>query len=120
LCIGLSVRGIERSADKLPDRCSHLAPMPKRDAKLFEVLIGQMAEDGNINIVFGKTLNVLGHAELLSQSAMFCMVATNVWSWRYRVFDQGVYTDMPTRLGSGWKRSHNPHSHARTGSASTL
>jgi hypothetical protein len=37
--------------------------MPKREAKLFEVPIGQMAEDGKINIVVGKTLSVLGHAE---------------------------------------------------------
>jgi hypothetical protein len=45
--------------------------MPKREAKLFEVLIGQMAEDGNINIVFGKTLNVLGHAELFEPICNF-------------------------------------------------
>jgi hypothetical protein len=37
--------------------------MPKRDAKLLKVLIGQMAEDRNINVVLGKALRVLGHAE---------------------------------------------------------
>jgi hypothetical protein len=39
--------------------------MPKRDAKLFEILIGQIAKDGGVDIVLGKALRVLGHAELL-------------------------------------------------------
>ena len=38
--------------------------MPERDAKLFEVLIGQVAKDGDVDVVFSKTLHVLGHAEL--------------------------------------------------------
>jgi hypothetical protein len=37
--------------------------MPERDPKLLEVPIGQMAKDRNINIVFGKALGVLAHAE---------------------------------------------------------
>ena len=37
--------------------------MPKRDTKLFEVLIGQIAKDGGVDIVRGKALRVLGHAE---------------------------------------------------------
>ena len=37
--------------------------MPERDAKLFEVLIGQVAKDGDVDVVFSKTLRVLGHAE---------------------------------------------------------
>jgi hypothetical protein len=38
--------------------------MPKREAEFFEVLIGQKAQDGNINIVISKTLGILGHTEL--------------------------------------------------------
>ena len=38
--------------------------MPERDAKLFEILIGQMTEDGGIDVVLGKAPGVLGHAEL--------------------------------------------------------
>ena len=34
------------------------------NADLFEVLISQIGKDGKINIVVGKTLRVLGHAEL--------------------------------------------------------
>ena len=44
--------------------------MSKRDAKLFEVLIGQVAKDRDIDIALGKALRVLGHAELFSQSAI--------------------------------------------------
>ena len=49
---------------KLGNRRKHLAPMAERDAKLFEVLIGQIGKDGEIDVVLGKTLGVLGHAEL--------------------------------------------------------
>src|SRR5215831_16116355 len=38
--------------------------MPERDAKLFEVLIGQMREYRDIDVVYSKTLCVLRHAEL--------------------------------------------------------
>jgi hypothetical protein len=38
--------------------------MPKRDAKLFEVLIGHMGKYQSTNVVFDKTLGVLGQAEL--------------------------------------------------------
>ena len=36
---------------------------PSENTKLFEVLIGQVAKDGDINVVLGKALRVLGHAE---------------------------------------------------------
>ena len=42
----------------------HLPPMPERDTKLFEVLIGQVAKDGGVDVALGKALRVLGHAEL--------------------------------------------------------
>ncbi len=48
---------------KLRNRCQHLSPMPERDAKLFEILIGQMTEDGGIDVVLGKAPGVLGQAE---------------------------------------------------------
>ena len=38
--------------------------MPKRDANVLEVLIGQMGEYGEIDLVLSKALAVLGHAEL--------------------------------------------------------
>ena len=37
--------------------------MPERNAKFSEVLIGQMTEDGGIDIVLCKTIRILGHAE---------------------------------------------------------
>ena len=39
--------------------------MPERDTKLFEVLIGQLAKDGRVDVALGKALRVLGHAERL-------------------------------------------------------
>jgi len=38
--------------------------MPERDAKVFEVLIGQVAKHGDVDVALGKALRVLGHAEL--------------------------------------------------------
>jgi putative tryptophan/tyrosine transport system substrate-binding protein len=38
--------------------------VPKGDAKIFEVLVRQMAKDGEVDIVVSKALGVLGHAEL--------------------------------------------------------
>jgi hypothetical protein len=35
------------------------------NANFFEVLIGQVAEDGEIDIVLSKVVSVLGHADLL-------------------------------------------------------
>ena len=50
---------------KIGDRAQQLAAMAeRRNADLFEVLIGQVAEDREIDIVLGKALGVLGHAEL--------------------------------------------------------
>lgn len=37
--------------------------MPKRDAQLFQILIGQMTQDGNVDIILGKTVRVLGKPE---------------------------------------------------------
>ena len=53
-----------RRAAKLADGREHFAPMPDRHANVVEVLIGQMAQHRDINIVLGKPLDVLGHAEI--------------------------------------------------------
>ena len=42
----------------------HFPPVPERNAEVLEVLISQIAEDRDIDIVLGKSLRVLGHAEL--------------------------------------------------------
>src|SRR6516225_7114607 len=49
---------------KLPDRPQNFQSVPESDAELFEMLIGEVGKDGEIYSVFGKTLRVLGHAEL--------------------------------------------------------
>src|SRR6516225_9380067 len=51
-------------AGQLADGREHFAPMSKRDAKLFEVLIGQITQYRDIDVVFDKALGVLGQAEL--------------------------------------------------------
>ncbi len=57
------LRRCEGCACELADGREHYPPMPEQDAKIFEVLIGQMRECRKINVVFGKALCVLGHAE---------------------------------------------------------
>src|SRR5215472_15033143 len=46
-----------RIARNIFNRC------PERNAKVFEMLIGQVGENGHINVVLGKPLSILGHAE---------------------------------------------------------
>src|SRR5215469_14671657 len=53
-----------RSAAEIADRAQHFQPVPKRDAEIFEMLLGQVGKNGNIDLVFGKALSVLGHAEI--------------------------------------------------------
>ena len=48
---------------KLPDRTEHFQPVPKRQPEVSEMLIGQVGKDREINAVFGKPVQVLGHAE---------------------------------------------------------
>jgi len=38
--------------------------MPEQDTDVLKILIGQMVEDRDINSVLGKTLRVVGHAEV--------------------------------------------------------
>jgi hypothetical protein len=56
-CLGLSD---DRGRDNC---CQHFPSMPERDTKFLKVSIAQMAEDRNINVVLGKALRVIGHAE---------------------------------------------------------
>jgi hypothetical protein len=51
-------------ADEFTDSRKHFPPMPERDADVFEVLIGQMAEYGNVNFILGKALRVLPETKL--------------------------------------------------------
>jgi hypothetical protein len=50
-------------AGKLANGREHFPPMPKQDADILEILIGQMAECRDIDPVLGKALSVLGHAK---------------------------------------------------------
>jgi hypothetical protein len=51
------------SAAKLRDRTQHLPAITEDDAEVFQVLIGHVAKNREINTVFGKALGILGHAE---------------------------------------------------------
>ena len=67
LGLRLDQRRLRRCLDgthKLRNRRQHFSSMAEQDADLLKVLIGQVAEDRDINSVLGKTLGVLGHAEV--------------------------------------------------------
>jgi hypothetical protein len=36
----------------------------ERDAEIFEMLLCQVGKNGNIDLVFGKPLRILGHSEV--------------------------------------------------------
>jgi hypothetical protein len=60
---------------KLRDRCQHLSPMPERDAKLFEVLIGQMREYRDIDSGRAPGIYVRSARSILSNALNFCRSA---------------------------------------------
>jgi hypothetical protein len=50
---------------EIGDRAQQFAAMAeRRNTYLFEILIGQVTQDREVNIVISKALDVLGHAEL--------------------------------------------------------
>jgi hypothetical protein len=57
------------SAGKRTDRREYFSPMPKGDADVFEILIGQIAKYRDINPVLGKALRV--SPSLSTQSTTF-------------------------------------------------
>jgi hypothetical protein len=60
------LRGLRRcrnGTDKLCNRTQHLPTITEDDTEIFQVLIGQVAKDGEIYAILSKTLRVLGHAE---------------------------------------------------------
>ncbi len=66
LGVSLGQRRLRRcrsDTGKLRNRTQHLPPMPERDTKLLEVVIGQVANNRGVNVALGKALRVLGHAE---------------------------------------------------------
>jgi len=62
---------------EIAHRAQHFQPVPERNAKIFEMLIGQVGKNGHINVVLGKPLRVLGHAELI-EPVICCIAATKV------------------------------------------
>ena len=53
----------ERGPAEFRDRRQYLPPMPKRDPELFEVLIGQVAQDREIDIILGEALGVCSQTD---------------------------------------------------------
>jgi len=56
--------GGRRASAKFADRPQHLSAVTEYHTEFFQVLIRQVAKNREINSVFNKALNVLGHAEL--------------------------------------------------------
>jgi hypothetical protein len=54
---------VRRGGIELTDRTQHFAPIAEHDAKVFQVLIGQVAKDRDVDATFGKFREILGQAE---------------------------------------------------------
>ena len=52
-----------RGVPQLVNRAQNFPAIAERDTDVFQVLIGQVAKDSEINAVFSKALRVLRHAE---------------------------------------------------------
>ena len=78
--------------------------MPERDAEIFEVLIGQMTEDRDIDVVLSKALRVLGHAELFEplRNLLHCGApsATVVTASRAKIPERRSDVNCPLTLGA--------------------
>ena len=61
---GRRFRCCGRGPLKFADGREHLPSMPEGDTEVLQILIGQVGEYRDINLVLGKALSVLGHAEL--------------------------------------------------------
>ena len=44
----------------------HLQPVPERNTQILEMLVGQ-GDNSDINVVLGKPLSILGHADLFER-----------------------------------------------------
>ena len=93
--------------------------MPERDAKLFEIVIGQMREYRDIDVIFDKALGVLGHAEVLEPVRNLlhagCPCGLSNVTGPFDFFDKELIRQIPSVVGggkngerrtSGWLLSH--------------
>jgi hypothetical protein len=64
-CLCCRARSNCFSGSKTGYRAQNFAAITKDNAEVFQVLIGQVRKDGEINAVFGKTPRILRHAEFL-------------------------------------------------------
>ena len=87
--------------------------MPEQHADILEVLIGQVGEDGKVNVVLGKALRVLGHAEFFEpvRNLLHCAApsATVVRAFRAKISDERFDVNCrawPLAVGSACK-SHD-------------
>ena len=64
----------------------------RRNTNLFEVLIGQVTQNSEINIVLSKTLGVLGHTELFKPIHNLLHRARDLLAPVYGWFTEGFDT----------------------------
>jgi hypothetical protein len=85
---------------KITDRAQHFQPVAERDTEVFEVLLGQIGEDGNIDPVLDKALGVLGHAESFEPVRhLFHRDRQPAHRGQTELFDPRIPKFIPTLLG---------------------
>src|SRR5262249_8043049 len=103
-------RNGNRSPPEIADRPQNFQSVPERNAKVFEMLIVQVGENGHINVVLGKSLRVLGHAELFEPIRNFLhrghqgSVVAEFWTTATRVYADTVRNTTPQKSGQGRTR----------------
>ena len=61
----LQAAALLSASDKARNGSQDFAPMPKRDADLFKIGVGQVRQYRQVDVVLGKALRVLPETELL-------------------------------------------------------
>jgi hypothetical protein len=61
--------------ERSPDRAEHFQPIAECDAEVFEMLIGQVGENRQVNAVFSKAWPYSDMPSFSSQSAICCIAS---------------------------------------------
>ena len=94
------LRGCLDRADRLSDRHQHLAPVPKQNAEVFEVLFCQVGKHRDIDTVLGKALRVLAETELFEpvRNLLHCGAASG-----------GIYLEQTELLTARARKEADPN-----------
>jgi hypothetical protein len=83
-------RRARRSVGKLANGAQQLLTVPEREADFLQVLVGQIAENAGIDVIFGKTLRILPEANCVEPVRNRLHCGPQLWITDYIPFLAGM------------------------------